>query len=103
MSAFSVIPRGEGRFLAVRSWPGNEEDIENIFGDRVRKVDSTFYDWELVTAAGYEVDPVCRGDWLVLSPSNSIKKYSHKEFEAKYLVMESIFDLPNPTGKQEQA
>ena len=103
MSVFSVVPKDTSRFLAVRSWPGNEEDIENIFGDRLRKSKHPrFYDWELVSISGYQVDPVERGDWLVLYPDNTIKKYRHKEFEDKFILMESVFNLPDPTGKQEQ-
>lgn len=103
MSAFTVIPKGKGRYLAVRSWPGNEEDIENIFGDRVRKSESPgFYDWELVTESGYEVDPVCRGDWLVLTPNNVIQRVPQKEFEKEFTIMESIFNIPNPTGEKDQ-
>lgn len=103
MSAFSVVPKESSRYLAVRSWPGNEEDIESIFGDRVRKSEApNFYDWELVTTAGYEIEPVQRGDWLVLTPKNSIQRYSAEEFTSKFSIMESIFNLPDPTGKQDQ-
>lgn len=102
MSAFTVVPKDEGRYLAVRSWPGNEEDIENIFGERIRKsVQPRFYDWELISVSGYKVDPVQRGDWLVLFPNNDIHKYSQREFSAKFIIMESIFNLPDPTGEQE--
>lgn len=102
MSAFSAVPKDTSRYLAVRSWPGNEEDIENIFGDRVRRSEApNFYDWELVTSAGYEVEPVSRGDWLVLTPKNAIKRYSAEEFNDKYSIMESIFTLDDPTGKKE--
>lgn len=103
MSVFSVVPRDTTRYLAVRSWPGNEEDIENIFGDRVRKSEApNFYDWELVSQGGYEVDPVGRGDWLVLEPSNVIQHYTAEEFTEKFTILESIFELPDPTGKQDQ-
>lgn len=103
MSAFAVVPKSTARCLAVRSWPGNEDDIENIFGHRVRKSeDPGFYDWVLLSESGYVADPVSRGDWLVLDPKNEIRRYSAEEFTAKFSIMESIFNLPDPTGKQDQ-
>lgn len=102
MSAFSVIPKETNRHIAVRSWPGNESDIEDIFGDRVCKVTSNFYDYALVSVGGYMHDPICRGDWLVLAPNNIIEHLTSEEFTAKFSILESIFDLPDPTGKQEQ-
>lgn len=101
MSAFSVVPKATSRFLAVRVWPGNEDDLENIFGDRLVKSDTSFYEYAVVSAGGHEHTPVSRGDWLVLTPSNVVEVYSTKDFDQKFSIMESIFNLPDPTGKQE--
>lgn len=102
MSAFTVVPK-QTRMTAVRSWPGNEETIENLFGDRVVKSKAPgYYDWTIPAQGGYEFDVVQRGDWLVLTEHNQIVRYTHEKFEDKFVIMESVFDLPDPTGKQEQ-
>lgn len=103
MSAFSIVPR-QTRQLAVRSWPGNEETIENLFGDRVVKSeDPDYYDWKIPSQGGYEFDVVQRGDWLVLTERGRVVKYTHEKFEAEFVIMESAFDLEDPTGKKDQA
>lgn len=94
MSVFSVIPK-QSRLLAVRSWPGNEEDIENIFGDKVRK-SQAHYDWDIIGPSGNRESPVFRGDWIVLDSQNGIKKYTNAEFEKEFTIMENVFHLQFP-------
>lgn len=100
MSAFTVVPKGDSRFLAVRVWPGNEEDLENIFGSRLRKSEKPDYDYFLVSGPAQLTEPVSRGDWIVLSPGNSVLRYTNDEFRANFIIMESIFNLEDPTGKE---
>ena len=103
MSAFTVIPKDMDRHLAVMSWPGNEEKIENIFGSRVQRTeDPDFYDWLLLSESGYEAEPVQQGNWIVLSPDNSIKVYSHDDFTSEFTILETAFELHDPTGSKEQ-
>lgn len=101
MSAFTVVPK-QTRMTAVRSWPGNEESIKNIFGDRVVESEAPdYYDWQIPAQGGYEFDVVQRGDWLVLTGHNQIVRYTHEKFENEFIIMESVFDLPDPTGDQQ--
>lgn len=100
MSAFTVAPKNT-RMLAVRSWPGDEETIENLFGDRVSKVMGQSYDWEVRSHGRYTDQLVQRGDWFVLTGHNHIVRYTHEKFEADFIILESAFDLDNPTGMQE--
>lgn len=101
MSAFTVVPK-QTRMTAVRSWPGNEETIENLFGDRVVKSeDPDYYDWQIISHGRYDVQVVERGDWLVLTGHNHIVRYTHEKFEDEFILMESVFDLPDPTGDQQ--
>lgn len=103
MSAFAVVPKETNRFIAVRVWPGNEDDVESIFGDWVRKASSSFYDYVLSPADGRDSEPLSRGDWLVLTPTNQVEHYTTAEFSSRFTIMESIFNLPDPTGKQDQS
>ena len=94
MSVFSIIPK-QARLLAVRSWPGNEDSIENLFGDKVRK-SNAHYDWDILSEEGVRVEPVFRGDWIVLDLNNGIRRFTHAQFEKEFTVMENVFDLQFP-------
>lgn len=104
MSVFSVIPK-QSRLIAVRSWPGNEDDIENIFGDKVRK-SQAHYDWDILGPSGNRVAPVFRGDWIVLDAENNIKRYTNAQFENEFTIMENVFNIQppaeDPTQYEEQ-
>lgn len=100
MSAFTVVPK-ETQMLAVRSWPGNEETIENLFGDRVHAVMDNSCDWEIRPHGRYTDQLVQRGDWFVLTGHNHIVRYTHEKFEATFIIVESAFDLDDPTGTHE--
>lgn len=106
MSAFNVVPKNVTRYLAVRVWPGNEEDVESIFGDYVAFVDDpkeTLYDYLLLSEDGDSTTPIARGDWLVLHPDNTVEHLSTTKFSEKFTILESVFNLPDPTGKQDQS
>lgn len=94
VSVFTVIPK-QARLLAVRSWPGNEDDIENIFGDRVRK-SPAHYDYDILGPSGSREAPVFRGDWIVLDADNNIKRYTHVQFEKEFTIMENVFHVQYP-------
>ena len=104
MSAFSVVPKDLTRYLAVRVWPGNEEDVENIFGDYVAFADpGSLHDYLLVSENGEYTTAIARGDWLVLHPDNTVEHLSTTKFSEKFTILESVFNLPDPTGKQDQS
>lgn len=103
MSAFSVVPKDLTRYLAVRVWPGNEEDVESIFGDYLTfSTPGDLYDYEMLYEDGHTT-PVARGDWLVLHPDNTVEHLSTTKFSEKFTILESVFNLPDPTGKQDQS
>lgn len=100
MSVFSIIPK-QARLLAVRSWPGNEEDIENIFGDKVRK-SQAHYDWDIVGPSGSREGAIFRGDWIVLDSENKLRKYTNAEFEKEFIIMENVFHVDYPEDMKTQ-
>ena len=94
MNVFTVVPKQPSCFVAVRAWVNNTEHIEALFGDYVRRAPDGPQVWEILVRQGPPI-PVFRGDWVVLTAENVIRRYSSAAFNREFTIMEDAFTL-NP-------